>query len=71
MVGQLPDDKMLVDIGAQTAAKYREIIMGAQTVFVNGPMGISKSKKPSSAPRRSGRRWRTPRAIPWSAAVTA
>ena len=45
MVGQLPDDKMLVDIGAQTAAKYREIIMGAQTVFVNGPMGIFEKQE--------------------------
>ena len=45
MVGQLPDDKMLVDIGAQTAAKYREIILGAQTVFVNGPMGIFEKQE--------------------------
>lgn len=39
-VGQLPDAQPLVDIGAQTAAQYRAIILAAQTVFVNGPMGI-------------------------------
>ena len=44
-VGGLPDDKMLVDIGAQTAANYRETILNAKTVFVNGPMGIFEKKE--------------------------
>ena len=30
----------LTDIGAATAARYQEIIRGARTVFVNGPMGV-------------------------------
>lgn len=36
----LPGDQMFVDIGAQTTACYRDIILGAKTAFVNGPMGI-------------------------------
>ncbi len=30
----------LTDIGAATAKRYQEIIRGARTVFVNGPMGV-------------------------------
>lgn len=45
MVGSLPGDKMLVDIGAKTAANYREAILGAKTVFVNGPMGIFEKEE--------------------------
>ena len=45
MVGSLPGDKMLVDIGAKTAAAYREAILGAKTVFVNGPMGIFEKEE--------------------------
>jgi phosphoglycerate kinase len=29
-----------MDIGTATAEKYREIILGAKTVFVNGPPGV-------------------------------
>lgn len=36
----LPGGQMLVDIGRRTAAQYADIIMGAKTAFVNGPMGI-------------------------------
>ena len=35
----IPDGWMGVDIGPSTAATYREVIMGAKTVFWNGPMG--------------------------------
>lgn len=46
-VGALPGDQMLVDIGTQTAAAYADIILGAKTAFVNGPMGIFE--KPETA----------------------
>ena len=36
----LPVDKMLVDIGHESTQKFQEIILGAKTVFTNGPMGI-------------------------------
>jgi len=29
-----------VDIGTETAKLYKDIIMSAKTVFVNGPMGV-------------------------------
>ena len=39
-VGAVPVDICAVDIGSRTAAAYRERILSAKTVFVNGPMGI-------------------------------
>ncbi len=39
-LGSIPGDIGAVDIGAMTAAAYREAILGAKTVFVNGPMGV-------------------------------
>ena len=38
--GQIPPEVSLTDIGAETAERYQEIIRGAKTVFVNGPMGV-------------------------------
>ena len=39
-LGSVPADIAAVDIGAETARVYREAILGAKTVFVNGPMGV-------------------------------
>lgn len=39
-IGSVPEDVSLTDIGSQTAALYREIILKSKTVFVNGPMGV-------------------------------
>ena len=39
-VEALPKDATALDIGTKTAEAYQKIIMGAQTVFVNGPMGV-------------------------------
>lgn len=39
-LGQIPPEVSLTDIGAATAKRYQEIIRGARTVFVNGPMGV-------------------------------
>jgi phosphoglycerate kinase len=36
----LPTDRLLVDIGAETIARYVEAIQGAATIFVNGPAGM-------------------------------
>lgn len=36
----IPEDMAAVDIGTETAARYRQIIRQAKTVFLNGPMGV-------------------------------
>ncbi len=42
----IPEDIAAVDIGSRTATLYRDEIMNAKTVFVNGPMGVFE--KPES-----------------------
>lgn len=39
-LGGLPEGALVTDIGSKTAEAYRDIIMGAKTIFVNGPMGV-------------------------------
>ena len=39
-VGAVPDEICAVDIGSETAKRYRAAILEAKTAFVNGPMGI-------------------------------
>ena len=39
-LGNIPPDTLIPDIGEKTAKQYREAILGAGTVFVNGPMGV-------------------------------
>lgn len=39
-VGEIPSEVGITDIGAETTAKYQDIICSSETVFVNGPMGI-------------------------------
>lgn len=39
-VGAIPASIAAVDIGTETARVYREAILSAKTVFVNGPMGV-------------------------------
>lgn len=40
LVTDIPADWMGLDIGPQTAAKYREILADARSIFWNGPMGV-------------------------------
>ncbi len=40
IAGAIPADFNAVDIGSRTAAKYRECILAAKTVFANGPVGV-------------------------------
>ena len=47
-VGDIPQDKLLIDIGQKTIDRYAQIIHDAGTVFINGPMGVFE-KKPSEA----------------------
>ena len=39
-VGKIPADISAVDIGSKTASRYRDEILAAKTVFVNGPAGV-------------------------------
>ena len=39
-IGEVPADITALDVGSQTAKTYREIILQAKTVFVNGPAGV-------------------------------
>ena len=39
-VGDIPQDKLLIDIGHKTIDQYVNIIHQAGTVFMNGPMGV-------------------------------
>lgn len=38
--GNIPADKMALDIGPQTIEAYRKVVGAARTVFWNGPMGV-------------------------------
>ena len=39
-IGEVPAEITALDIGSETAKQYREIILDAKTVFVNGPAGV-------------------------------
>ena len=39
-LGQVPGDITSLDVGSKTAESYRNAILNAKTVFVNGPMGV-------------------------------
>lgn len=40
VLGQVPGDITSLDIGSRTAEAYRNEILAAKTIFVNGPMGV-------------------------------
>ena len=40
----IPDGLMGLDIGPKTLDRYRQRILGAKTVFWNGPMGLFEQK---------------------------
>ncbi len=39
-VQEIPDDKMVLDIGPATSLLYAEALQGAKTIVWNGPMGV-------------------------------
>lgn len=47
-LADLPEEIAAVDIGTETARIYRQKILAAKTVFVNGPMGVFE-QEPSEA----------------------
>ncbi len=44
-LGEVPDGVKVVDIGTETAERYRDMILRAGTVFVNGPMGVFENRQ--------------------------
>lgn len=42
--GEIPDDQQGLDIGPETAAKFRMVIANAKTIVWNGPMGKFEDK---------------------------
>lgn len=40
LLGEVPEQAAITDIGTETAANYQKYIRSSKTVFVNGPMGI-------------------------------
>jgi len=46
-LADLPADRLLVDIGTETIARYVQVIQSAATLFVNGPAGVYE--RPASA----------------------
>jgi phosphoglycerate kinase len=51
LVGDLPSDHLIVDIGALTIAAYSELIQRAATVFVNGPPGAYENPNAEAGTR--------------------
>lgn len=43
-LADVPADAGLTDVGSETAAMYKDIIMNSKTVFANGPMGIFEAE---------------------------
>ena len=40
LVGELPEDEMILDIGPESARRSREVLQGAGTILWNGPLGV-------------------------------
>ena len=51
-VGDLPIDRLIIDIGSETIARYEELIAAAATIFVNGPAGVYESAAGEMGTRR-------------------
>ena len=39
-ISAMPQDTLYPDIGAKTISAYRNVLMGAKTIFANGPAGV-------------------------------
>jgi len=51
-VEKLPVNELIFDIGEKTVMEYTEIILKAQTIFVNGPVGVYENEISSSGTRK-------------------
>ena len=39
-IGDLPAQQLLVDVGEETIERYSQIVQDAETIFINGPIGV-------------------------------
>ena len=44
-IGAIPADFDAMDIGSETARRYREVILASKTVFANGPVGVFEKEE--------------------------
>ena len=44
-INDMPQNEMMVDIGAKTISKYEDTLSSAGTIFVNGPMGVFEEEE--------------------------
>lgn len=51
-VADLPTDRLIIDIGSDTIARYEGLIGEAATIFVNGPAGVYESTAGEPGTRR-------------------
>jgi phosphoglycerate kinase len=51
-VGELPTDRLIIDIGSETIERYESMIQDAATIFVNGPAGVYESAAGEPGTRR-------------------
>ena len=51
-VSDLPTDRLIIDIGSETIARYESMIQAAATIFVNGPAGVYESAAGEPGTRR-------------------
>jgi phosphoglycerate kinase len=51
MLGAIPDDASVLDIGQDAAEGYAQIIKSVKTVFVNGPMGVFEKPETEAGTR--------------------
>ncbi len=68
---RIPKEATVLDIGMNTAAYYRKVILNANTVFINGPMGVFEQEASGIGTEISGMHWLIQRVVQCLVAATA
>ncbi len=51
-IGELPTNRLIIDIGSETIERYEHMVQSAATIFVNGPAGVYESPAGEPGTRR-------------------